>query len=101
MGTNHLWWHEKVKVYIKHNGVDIGEIIKKGLIIIGKSKDWFTDDDYKLISENSKAIHILYCGLTNEIRELVLQCKSAKEICDYLYYLYATNGKVLDFDMNE
>jgi len=33
---------KKMKLYIKHKGVDIWEIIKKGPIRIEKSKDWFT-----------------------------------------------------------
>ena len=84
MGPNYFWWHEKMKLYIKRKGVDIWEIIKKGPIIIEKSKDWFTDDDYKLISTNSKAIYVLYYGVSIEICELVFHCKSTKEIRDYL-----------------
>ena len=53
-------------------------------MIIEKSKDRFADNDYKLMSKNSKAMHILYC-------ESIFHCKSAKEIWDYLYYLYGTN----------
>ena len=41
---------------VKHKSIDIWEIIKKGPIIIENSKGRFTDDDYKLISKNSKAI---------------------------------------------
>jgi len=55
-GTNYFWWQEKMELYVKHKGVDIWEIIKKGPLIIEKSQDWFTDDDYKLISKNSIAI---------------------------------------------
>ena len=55
-----------MELYIKRKGADIWEIIKKRPIIIEKSKDRFTDDDYKLISKIFKAINILYCGLTIE-----------------------------------
>jgi len=67
-GTNYFWWQVKIELYNNCKGVDIWEIIKKGPIVTEKSEDWFTED-YKMISKNSKAINILYCGLTIEIYE--------------------------------
>ena len=75
-----------MELYIKRKGIDIWEIIKNGSIIVGKSEDSFTDDDYKLISKNSKAINILYCGLTVDICGSIFDCKSAKGICGDFFF---------------
>ena len=99
MGTNYFWWHEVMEFYVKHKDLDLWEIIKRGPIIIEKSKDQFTNDDYKMMSKNSKAINMLYCSLSIEICESIFYCKSAKEIWDTLCQLYSTNGKILDFDL--
>ena len=69
-----------MELYVKHKDIDLQEIIKKGPIVVEKSKDQFTNDDYKMRSKNSKTINILYCGLTIEICESIFHYKSAKEI---------------------
>ena len=33
--------------YIKHKGIDLWEIMDKGLIVIEKSKDEYAEDDYR------------------------------------------------------
>ena len=49
-------------LYVKHKGLNLWDIIESGPVIIGKSKDRFTNVDYKLMSNISKAMHILYCS---------------------------------------
>ena len=49
----------------------------------------------------SKLLIFLYYGHTTEICEAVFLFEGAKEIWDYLCFQYATNEKVLDFDMIE
>lgn len=74
------------ELYVKHKDVDLWEIIKKDPIVMEKSKDQFSNDDYKMMTKNSKAINMLYCGLYIDICEYVFQYRSAKEIWDYLHY---------------
>ena len=52
-----------------------------------------------MMSKNSKAIWMVYCGLSIDICEYVFQYKSAKKVQDYLHYLYGANEKVLDLDI--
>jgi len=59
VGTNYFWWQEIMELYVKHKDLDLWKIIMNGPMIIEKSKDRFTNDDYKLMSKNSKAMHIL------------------------------------------
>ena len=88
-----------MEFYVEHKDLDLQEIIRKGPIIIEKSKDQFTNDDYKMMAKNSKAINMLYCGLSIEICESIFYCKSAKEIWDTLCQLYSINKKILDLDL--
>jgi len=90
-GTNYFLWQETIELYIKHKSLDLWKIIVKGPIVIEKSEDEYTEDDYKRISKNFKAINILYCALTIDIYELISHCDSAKKILETLYYLYGTN----------
>jgi len=69
-----------MKLYIKHKGLDLWEIMVKNPIVIEKSKDEYTQVDYKWISKNFKVLHILYCDLTINIYEFILYCDSAKKI---------------------
>jgi len=60
-----------MELYVKHKDLDLWEIIKKGLVFIEKPKDQFTNNDYRMMSKNSKAIYVLYCGLSIDICEYV------------------------------
>ena len=73
MGTNYRWWQEIMEPYVKNKDFNLQEIIKNGPIVIEKSKDQFTNDDYKMMSKNSKAINMLYCGLFIDICEYFFQ----------------------------
>jgi len=68
------------KIYVKHKDLDLWEIIMNGPIIIEKWKDCFTNDDYKFMPKNSKAIDILYCCLNIDICGSIFHYKSAQEI---------------------
>jgi len=91
MAPSYFWWQEIMELYVKHKDIDLWETIKKAPIVIEKSKDQFTNDDYKIMSKISKAINMQYCGLSSDICEYVFYYKSAKEIWDYLYYSYSDN----------
>ena len=52
----------------------------KGPIVIEKSEDEFTEDDYKRISKNFEVLNILYCALTIDIYEFISHCDIVKEI---------------------
>ena len=84
-----------MKLYIKHKGLDLWEIMVKGPIVIEKSKDEYIEDDYKQISKNFKVLHILYCALTIDIDEFISHCDSAKVIWKTLYNLHGTNKNVV------
>ena len=84
MGTNYFWWQEIMELYVKHKDFNLLEILKTSPIVIEKSKDQLTNDDYKMMSKNSKAINILHCDLFIDICECIFQYKSAKEIWNYL-----------------
>jgi len=59
-----------MELYIKHKDLNIYEIMAKGPIVIEKLEDEYTEDDYKWISKNFKAINILHCALTIEFMSL-------------------------------
>jgi len=50
------------------------------------------------VPKASKAINMLYCGLSIDTCEYIFHYESAIEIWDYLYYSYGANEKVLDLD---
>jgi len=67
----------------------------KGPIVIEKSEDEYTKDDYKRMSKIFKVLNILYYALTIGIYEFTLHCDSAKEIWETLYYLYGINQNMV------
>ena len=86
MVINYFWWQEITELYVKHEDIDLWQIMNKGPIIIENSKDQLIDSDYNVMPKKSKAINVLYCGLSINICEYVFYYKSAKEIWHYLYY---------------
>ena len=99
MGSNYFWWQESLKLYVKRKYINLWEIIKKGPIVIEKSKDQFTNEDYNMMSKTFIAINMLCCGLSIDNCEYAFQYKMGKEIWDCLHYSYGANEKVLDLDI--
>ena len=52
-----------------------------------------------MMSQNSKAINMLYCGLSTDIYELVFHYTSAKDIWDYLCCRYGSNEEITDLEI--
>ena len=93
--TNYFLWQETMQVYIKHKDLELWEIIVNGPITIDKFEDAYTEDDYKKISKNFKAINILYCALTIDIYNSIAHCDNAMDIWKTLNGIYGTNHNVV------
>jgi len=55
--------------------------IKKTILdgkLVEKTEDQYTREDYARLSKNSKAVHILYCGLDANESNRIYACETAK-----------------------
>jgi len=66
---------------------------------IDKPKDQHTSADWKKLTKNSKAKHILCCGLDVNKYNQVSACDTAKQICNKLIVTYEGASQVRETKM--
>ncbi|MQM09710.1 hypothetical protein Taro_042586 [Colocasia esculenta] len=69
-------------------------IIEDGDLAVTNTKDKWTDDDKKKLSQSSKAKSILCCSLSKKEFNRISACRSAKEMWDKLKLTHEGTDKV-------
>ncbi|XP_058759386.1 uncharacterized protein LOC131632665 [Vicia villosa] len=82
-GENCSEWKERMKIFIQSVDFKLWLVIKNGTKI-EKSEDEYNDEDMKMMEQEAKAKHILFCALNPEDRKRVSCCNKAKEMWDEL-----------------
>jgi hypothetical protein len=91
-GSNYAYWSDRVKTYLTTLGVDIWYSVVNGYVIPNNAP---TDpNEKKLMSCNSKAIHVILGALAPTIASEVMGCNIAKEVWDKLKSIYEGDPKV-------
>ncbi|XP_058726428.1 uncharacterized protein LOC131597772 [Vicia villosa] len=80
-------WKEHMKIFIQSVDYKLWLVIKNGTEI-EKSEDEFNDEDMKMMEQEAKAKHILFCALNPDDRKRVACCNTAKEMWDELDKLW-------------
>ncbi|XP_016185466.1 uncharacterized protein LOC107627119 [Arachis ipaensis] len=110
-GTNYLYWKNRMAIWIKSQDLRIWDVIENGNHVpmkttskeVGevetsteelKPKSEWTDDDYKKVSFNFKAINYLHCAITQNDYMMICTCETAKEIWDKLSITHEGIGHV-------
>ncbi|MQM10898.1 hypothetical protein Taro_043799, partial [Colocasia esculenta] len=70
------------------------QVSSKGDLIVLNPREKWTDNERKLLSQNSKAKNLICCALTRSEFNRISTCKSAKEMCDKLNLTYEGIDKV-------
>jgi hypothetical protein len=91
-GSNYAYWSDRVKTYLTSLGVDIWHSVVNGYVI---PKSAPTDlNEKKLMSCNSKSIHVILGSLAPTIAIKVTGCNTTKEVWDILKSIYEGDPKV-------
>jgi len=78
-------------MFIKTEDYELWNIVTKGPYVpitmvsggtVTKTEDQYTQGDFTRLSQNCKAMHILYCGLDANEYNRICACELAKEIWD-------------------
>ncbi|KAL4320286.1 hypothetical protein GQ457_18G024700 [Hibiscus cannabinus] len=91
-GEAYFQWSNVMKYFILAQDLEVWKIIEKGYMEAPKKKKQKSENDTKA-KLNSRAMHILLCGLNEEVSKKVSTCKSAKEIWEKLEKLYGKEEK--------
>ncbi|KAL4383367.1 hypothetical protein GQ457_15G000090 [Hibiscus cannabinus] len=76
-----------------HYAVDVWEIIEEGYLEAHKKKKKLRSENDTKSKLNARAMHILPCGLSEDISKKVSTCKRAKEMWEKLDRLYGKEDK--------
>jgi hypothetical protein len=89
---NYAYWSDRVKTYLTSLGVDIWYTAANSYVIPNNAP---TDpNENKLMSCNSKSIHVILGALAPTIASKVMGCNTAKEVWDKLKSIYEGDPKV-------
>ncbi|KAL6973802.1 hypothetical protein U1Q18_052738 [Sarracenia purpurea var. burkii] len=92
-GSNFSYWKKRMIVFIQSQDMTAWKIVLNGLIILSivrngrtipKLENDYNDDDWRSLQTNTETIDFLYCALSLDIFNKVLDCDSAKKIWDKL-----------------
>ena len=104
-GTNYSYWKNKMRIWIRSQDVRIWKVIENGNHIptkttsakegevsvskqVPKGEDEYSDDDWKKVAMNDKAINFIHCALNEHDYMKISTCETAKEIWDKLQITY-------------
>ncbi|KAL4320293.1 hypothetical protein GQ457_18G024690 [Hibiscus cannabinus] len=92
-GEAYFQWSNVMKYFILAQDLEVWKIIEKGYMEAPKKKKKQQSENDTKAKLNSRAMHILLCGLNEEVSKKVSTCKSAKEIWEKLEKLYGKEEK--------
>ncbi|GAV75330.1 LOW QUALITY PROTEIN: zf-CCHC domain-containing protein/DUF4219 domain-containing protein/UBN2 domain-containing protein, partial [Cephalotus follicularis] len=59
-----------------------------------KPEEEFNDNDFRMLQLNSKAKHVLFCAIGQNVLNRISSCDSAKQMCDLLEITYEGTNQV-------
>ncbi|KAL4277840.1 hypothetical protein GQ457_03G007940 [Hibiscus cannabinus] len=92
-GDAYSQWSNVMKYFILAQDFELWEIIEEGYIEAPKKKKKQRSENDTKAKLNSRAMHILLCGLNEEVSKKVSTCKRAKEMWEKLERLYVKEEK--------
>ena len=112
-GTNYAYWKNRMRFRIKSQDERIWDVIEEGnyvpmkksttkvgtkdiTIKTAKSKAEWTEEDYRRVAFNNKAINFLHCAILQNDYMKISTCETAKEIWDKLSITYEGISHVKD-----
>ena len=102
-GSNYGYWKIRMKIYLQSIDYSLWLNVVKGPYVpmknvnntkVPKLEDEFDEYDMKKCSLNARAIHYLYCALSNDEFNRVLMCSSASEIWKTLELIHEKTNQV-------
>ncbi|KAL4367488.1 hypothetical protein GQ457_05G013320 [Hibiscus cannabinus] len=92
-GEAYSQWSNVMKYFIQAQDFELWDIIEEGYIEAPKKKKKQRSENDTKAKLNSRAMHILLCGLNEEVSKKVSTCKRAKEMWEKLERLYCKEEK--------
>ncbi|KAL4386967.1 hypothetical protein GQ457_09G022180 [Hibiscus cannabinus] len=92
-GEAYSQWSNVMKYFIQAQDFELWDIIEEGYIEAPKKKKKQRSENDTKGKLNSRAMHILLCGLIEEVSKKVSTCKRAKEMWEKLERLYGKEEK--------
>ncbi|KAL4351402.1 hypothetical protein GQ457_06G010700 [Hibiscus cannabinus] len=92
-GEAYSQWSNVMKYFIQAQGFELWDIIEEGYIEAPKKKKKQRSENDTKAKLNLRAMHILLCGLNEEVSKKVSTCKRAKEMWEKLERLYGKEEK--------
>ncbi|KAL4278688.1 hypothetical protein GQ457_03G010660 [Hibiscus cannabinus] len=92
-GEAYSQWSNIMKYFIQAQDFELWDIIEEGYIEAPKKKKKQRSENDTKAKLNSRAMHILLCGLNEEVSKKVSTCKRAKEMWEKLERLYGKEEK--------
>ena len=110
-GTNFSYWKNVMQIFIESTDMELWEIVNNGLYAtpkitnakgeeVDKPKDQYTTSNWDKLTKNSRAKHILYCGLDANEYNRISACDTAKQISNKLIVTYEGTSQVRETKMN-
>ena len=109
-GTNFSCW-KNYAIFIEFTDIELWEIVNNGPYSISKikndkgeevdkPKDQYTSANQNKLTENSRAKHVLYCGLDANEYNQISTCDTAKHIRNKLTVTYEGTSQLCETKMN-
>ncbi|KAK8565598.1 hypothetical protein V6N12_059156 [Hibiscus sabdariffa] len=92
-GEAYSQWSNVMKYFILAQDFELWDIIEEGYIEAPKKKKKQRSENDTKAKLNARAMHILLCGLNEEVSKKVSTCKRAKEMWEKLERLYGKEEK--------
>ncbi|KAL4309114.1 hypothetical protein GQ457_01G055510 [Hibiscus cannabinus] len=92
-GEAYFQWSNVMKYFILAQDIKVWVVIENGYMEAPKKKKKQRSENDTKAKLNSRAMHMLLCGLNEEVSKNVSTCKSAKEIWEKLEKLYGKEEK--------
>ncbi|GMI69743.1 hypothetical protein HRI_000643600 [Hibiscus trionum] len=100
-GEAYFQWANIMKFFIKSQDYEVWDIVEDGYLEAPKKKKKQRSVNDTKAKLNTKAMHILYCGLNEEVSKKISTCKNAKELWEKLEKLYGNKkGEKKDDDQS-
>jgi hypothetical protein len=91
-GNNYAYLSNRMQTYLIALGVDIWLSVVNGYEVPKNTPT--NPDEKKLMSCNSKVVHVIISGLTPIVSNKVMGCSTTKEVWDKLQNIYEGDLKV-------
>ena len=87
-GTNYGYWKRRMNIWIRAQDPRFWSLIQEGVCIPMKPKFEWSDEEYKKIEQNARAINFLFCAVNDEDFSKISTYQSAKQMWDKLQEIY-------------